>query len=217
VPVENIPLMANTIVTRLPTSFYQRDARLVARELIGCRLVTNVDGLRAAGIIVETEAYLAQGDEASHSYRGETDRNRAMFLAGGHAYVYFIYGMHYCFNVVTGDAGSGQAVLIRAIIPTHGIEFMVDRRQKQRRPGTSVVLARDIANGPAKLAVAFGIGPQHNGVDLARSRDVWIEGGEAAPDHDIVITRRIGLNRSVDLLLRWRRREVEVPSGEEGG
>lgn len=151
------------------------------------------------GVVIETEAYLAEGDEASHSFGGMTRRNESMFRAGGHAYVYFIYGMHYCFNVVTGEAGRGEAVLIRAIDPLEGIETMRQRRRGRRD--------RDLASGPAKLAVALGIDRRHDGLDLARSSMIWIEGGETvAADDEIANTSRIGIRRSADLLLRWHRR-----------
>lgn len=181
----------------LARTFYRRDVRIVARELLGCRLVTLIDGERAEGVIIETEAYLSEGDEASHSWRGETARNRSMFLEGGHAYVYRIYGMHSCFNVVAGRKGIGESVLIRAIEPTVGTEIM--RQRRGERPD------RDLANGPGKLTVALGIGPEHGGLDLMTSTVIWIERGEDLSD-DVEVTPRIGIRRSADLLLRWRRR-----------
>src|SRR5207244_7112797 len=104
-------------MARLSGIYYQRDARQVARDLLGRILCTEIGGVRTAGRISETEAYLGTDDPASHSHRGPTGRNQAMFMEGGHAYVYFIYGMYYCFNVVTGPAGVGEAVLIRGLEP----------------------------------------------------------------------------------------------------
>lgn len=179
---------------RLSRAFFQCEAHIVARELIGSLLITTVGGERTAGIVVETEAYLAEGDEASHSFRGRTERNASMFRTGGHAYVYFIYGMHYCFNVVTGEAGRGEAVLIRAIEPVEGLETMRRRRMRNR----------DLANGPAKLAVALGIDRSHDGLNLVTSSTIWIEGGERASDSDIEVTPRVGITRSADLPLRWQ-------------
>lgn len=187
-------------MSRLPHSFYTRDARLVGRDLLGQVLVTVAGGVRTSGIITETEAYLGQDDLASHSYRGPTDRNRSMFLPGGHAYVYFIYGMYYCFNVVTGLEGIGEAVLVRGVEPLEGIETMRKRRKRQlRRPA-------DLADGPGKLAIALGIGPELNGADLATDPRVWIERGEDIPERMVLATPRIGITKSVEHPWRWVRR-----------
>jgi len=184
-------------MNRLHHHFYRRDARTVARELLGQVLVTIVGGSRTSGIIVETEAYLGEGDQASHSRNGPTDRNRAMFMAGGHVYVYFIYGMYYCFNVVTGPEGSGEAVLVRGIEPLEGIEVM---RQRRERPGNSTA---GLADGPGKLAIALGIGPELNGADLATDHRISIEGGTAVPDERLLVTPRIGITKSVEHHWRW--------------
>lgn len=131
----------------------------LAPRLIGCLLVREVDGVRASGVIVETEAYPGGEDEASHTRRGlRTRRNEAMWLEGGHAYVFFTYGMHWMCNVVSGAAGSGEAVLIRALRPLEGLESM-----RGRRPGAA---DRDLCRGPARLAAALAIGPEQNGCDL---------------------------------------------------
>ena len=113
----------------------------------------------AGGIIVEAEAY-RQDDPASHSFRGKTARNAPMFGPPGHGYVYFTYGMHWCFNVVSGREGFGEGVLIRAIEPTQGIAHM------KRRRGMSVL--RDLARGPGRLGQALAIEPAHSGIDLVR-------------------------------------------------
>lgn len=181
---------------RLSGDFFQRDARVVARDLVGRVLVTVGDGVRTSGRIVETEAYLGAGDPASHSHRGPSARNAPMFLVGGHAYVYLIYGMYWCFNVVTGVEGDGEAVLIRAIEPLDGIERMRERR------GSRVRRDADLANGPGKLAIALGIGPQHNNADLATDRRVWIEPGEPVADDAVRTTPRIGITKAVEH--EWR-------------
>jgi DNA-3-methyladenine glycosylase len=118
-----------------------------------------------------------------------------MFLGGGHAYVYFIYGMYYCFNVVTGPEGSGQAVLIRAIEPLEGVETMLRRRGRES--------LRGLADGPGKLAIALGIGPDLDGADLVKSPRVWIEEGEPIPHDKVLITPRIGITKAAELPWRW--------------
>jgi DNA-3-methyladenine glycosylase len=180
---------------RLDPTFYLRDAREVAPDLLGRLLVTEIDGIRTSGRIIETEAYIGVGDEASHARGGPRGRNLPMFLRGGYAYVYFIYGVHYCFNVVTGAEGEGEAVLIRGIEPVEGITTMVERR------GIETGRMRDLANGPGKLTVALGIGPELNGVDLTSDRRIWIEPGE--PITERIVTRRIGITKSVEHPWRW--------------
>lgn len=182
---------------RLPRSFYLQRTQSVARDLLGCRLITEYEGHRSVGIIVETEAYLGTIDPASHAYRGQTRRNQAMFLEGGHIYVYFIYGMHYCFNVVTGPAGLAEAVLIRGVLPTEGMELMRQRR------GITPRREADLSNGPAKLTVALGIGPELDGADLTSDPRIWIEAGTSFADEEVTTTPRIGITKAADLPLRW--------------
>lgn len=182
-------------MARLDRSFYLREATEVAPDLLGRLLVTMIDGRRTAGRIIETEAYIGRDDLASHSHGGPRGRNLPMFLEGGHAYVYFIYGVHYCFNVVTGEEGDGQAVLIRGIEPVEGADLM--RLRRGGKPTREI----DLANGPGKLTVALGIGPELNGVDLTTSPEVWIESGSPETDH--VVTPRIGITKSADLPWRW--------------
>lgn len=184
----------------LPPAFFRRDARVVAREILGHRLVTLVGGIRTSGRIIETEAYVGEMDAASHCHRGKTTRNQAMFLEGGHAYVYFIYGVHHCFNVVTGEAGQGQGVLIRGVEPTEGIEVM---RQRRKRPAGSIA---SLADGPGKLTIALGIGPEQNGVALLHNPHIWIEQDVQLTDHEIRRTPRIGITKSAELEWRWVRK-----------
>ena len=154
---------------RPPRSFFRRDPASVARELLGHRLVSGVGGTRTAGIIVETEAYLGITDKAAHTYGGRrTRRNRTMWGAAGHAYVYFVYGMHHCINVVAGETGDPVAVLIRALEPDAGIDTMFERRRRARR-------ATDLCSGPAKLCQALGIDLRLDGADLTSSSLLCVE------------------------------------------
>jgi DNA-3-methyladenine glycosylase len=140
----------------LPRSFFERDVRRVARDLIGCSLLVNGVG----GVIVETEAYNGN-DPACHAYRGMTDRNRVMFGPPGRAYVYFTYGMHHLFNIVCEQEGVPAGVLIRALEPTAGIEAM----RRRRAPVTRL---SELANGPAKITQALAIGPEMYGKPVYR-------------------------------------------------
>jgi DNA-3-methyladenine glycosylase len=141
----------------------------VARRLLGQRLVRVIEGRRLAGTIVEAEAYLGPQDRACHTFGGRrTPRNESMYLGGGHAYVYFTYGMHYCLNVVCGRPGNGTAVLIRAIEPTEGIDQMRARRRAAR-------LMRELCSGPGRLTQALGIGRVQDGLDLRSSGELFIE------------------------------------------
>lgn len=154
---------------KLPREFYTRsDTLLVARQLLGCELVVPLpDGTRVSGLIVETEAYMGPEDKAAHSYGNRrTPRTETMFGTGGMAYVYFIYGMYYQFNVVTGRQDVPHAVLIRALEPLAGIEQMHERRPVKRD--------RDLTGGPGKLCQALGLDRSFNGEDLLGER-VWIE------------------------------------------
>ncbi len=148
---------------------YAADPQTVARNLLGQRLVRVDGGRRLAGVIVEVEAYLGPRDRAAHTYGGRrTARNESMYLGGGHAYVYFTYGMHHCLNVVCGGRGDGTAILLRAIEPTEGLEVMFARRAVARRPG-------DLCSGPGKLTQALGLDRAHDGLDLRTSRELFIE------------------------------------------
>jgi DNA-3-methyladenine glycosylase len=180
----------------LPSDFYQRDVRVVARQLLGMHLVSQVGGRRTAGIIVETEGYLARGDSACHGARKRTPRNDAMFAPGGQAYVYLIHA-RYCFNAVTGAAEQPSAVLIRAIQPLEGIETM------QQRRGTERLI--DLARGPARLCQALGIGPAHNRLDLTAGQTLWIESPRRVDlnGSEILVTRRIGVTSATELPLRF--------------
>jgi DNA-3-methyladenine glycosylase len=154
---------------KLPRSFYLQPTQKVARELLGLFLVRRIGKTTVIGRIVEVEAYLGSKDPASHAFRGRTERNDVMFWTGGHLYVYFTYGMHYCCNVVTESEGTGHAVLLRAVEPMAGVELMKrNRKRPQQEINTSV-----LCSGPARLCQAFGIGRKENGIDLCGDR-IWI-------------------------------------------
>lgn len=179
----------------LPRTFYSQPTTDVARELIGKTLARRTAEGVTAGVIVEVEAYVAAVDPAAHAYRGLTRRNQSMFGPPGHAYVYFIYGMHVCLNVVTEPAGEAAAVLIRAVEPKEGLNLM------RRRRGAHVS-DRDLCRGPGRLCQAFAIGLDLDGTDLA-GPSLWIahtpEQGHA---RQIAISPRIGITRATDL--PWR-------------
>lgn len=173
---------------KLPLPFLRRDAATVARELLGSYLVRRFEGRSLVVEIVETEAYLGACDRASHAWNDrKTARTANLFRAGGVAYVYFIYGMYHCLNVVTGSAEDGSAVLIRAAAPIEGVEEMEKLRglSGASRPG-------DIAGGPGKLCQALRIGLELNGQRFDRGSLTLYEGEEVA-DCDVAIGPRVGV------------------------
>jgi len=184
-------------MNRLKRDFYRRDTLTVARELLGQRLVRIVDGQHLSGRIVEVEAYIGEDDAACHAACGRTPRNEVMYGPPGHAYVYFIYGMHHCLNVVTEEEGFPAAVLVRAIEPLEGLEIM--RRHRPGKPDG------ELTNGPAKLCQALAINKSFNGVDLCTSETLFIEKGQRMTEEEIATSPRIGIK--ADELARsvpWR-------------
>lgn len=179
----------------LPKEFYARETELVARDLLGCILECHSDEGIASGRIVETEAYLGEHDLACHAAAGRTRRTEPLYGPPGTAYVYFIYGVHWCFNVVTRETGSPSAVLVRAIEPLAGGELMRSRRPAARRE-------LDLTNGPGKLCAAFGIDARHNALGLDRP-PILVRTGLSVPDRRVVITPRIGIRECADWSLRW--------------
>jgi DNA-3-methyladenine glycosylase len=175
----------------LPRSFYVRPAIEVARDLLGKVLVNG----RAAGIIVETEAYLGGDDLAAHSARGVTDRTRVIFGPPGHAYVYFIYGMYECLNLVAEPEGSPGCVLIRAMEPVAGVSLMRGRRPSAHKP-------EDVANGPGKLTLALAITRAHNGADVTRGA-LTVRKPLVDRAIEIAVTPRIGITQCADWPLRF--------------
>jgi DNA-3-methyladenine glycosylase len=185
----------------LKRAFYDRSTVEVARDLLGKVLVHGP----TAGRIVETEAYLGREDLAAHSARGITERTRVIFGPPGHAYVYFIYGMYECLNLICEPEGVPGCVLIRALEPAAGLEVMRERRPAARK-------AEDLASGPGKLTLAMGITRALNGADVTRGPMVVRE--ESASRHiDVVVTPRIGITKCADLPLRFYERENRFVSG----
>lgn len=175
----------------LPRAFYSRPTVEVARDLLGKILVHG----RTAGRIVETEAYLGGDDLAAHSARGITRRTRVIFGPPGHAYVYFIYGMYECLNLVCEPEGKPGCVLIRALEPVAGIELMQRRRPQARS-------VRGLASGPGKLTLAMGITRAQNGADVTRGSLV-VRRPEPEPRVEIRTTPRIGITKCAELPLRF--------------
>ena len=177
----------------IPRSFYEKDTIDVARNLLGKILVRRINGITISGIISETEAYRYRDDPASHSFGGMTERNRAMFGEVGRAYVYFTYGMHYCVNAVAkGKKYDAGAVLIRAIIPKDGLDFMI----KQRK--TDVI--SNLTNGPAKLTQSLKITKAQYGEDLTRISGLYIIDGINVKRSTIESRPRIGIKKATDNL-----------------
>ncbi len=179
---------------RYTRSFFERPAPTVARELLGAKLHRFVGGKELIGRIVETEAY-DQTDAACHGYNGKTERNSPLFGLAGFSYVYFTYGMHYCFNVVTGKEHFGSAVLIRALEPLEGIEEMYDARPKAKKN-------IDLLSGPAKLCQAMSIARAESNIDLLKSDTLFFTKGKLRNNETVSVTTRIGITRATEL--PWR-------------
>ncbi|MBC7447005.1 MAG: DNA-3-methyladenine glycosylase [Hymenobacteraceae bacterium] len=178
----------------LPPAFYRRpDPTVIARELLGKVLVSEIGDQRTAGRITETEAYAHVGDRACHSHLGRfTDRTRVMYEPGGVAYCYLVYGLHVLFNLVTNEAGRADAVLIRAVEPLEGEAVMLARR------GLKAV-ARNLTAGPGLLTQALGITKAQYGHDLTTGHELWIEDrGAAIAAPDILASPRVGIDYAGD-------------------
>ena len=188
----------------LGRGFFARQAAVVARDLLGKILVHRLEENVLAGRIVETEAYLGEGDKASHSARGRTKRTAAIFGPAGHAYVYLCYGMYECLNLVAEPEGRPGCVLIRALEPVCGLEEMRERRPKAKS-------LRDLASGPGKLTLAMGITREHYGADVTDGR-LQVRTPRRRPPFEIVTTSRIGIAASAELLLRFYIKDNEYVS-----
>ncbi len=186
----------------LPPEFFARETLVVARDLLGQRLVRVLAGQRLSGLIAETEAYLGPKDQASHAYR-LTPRSAIMYGPPGRAYVYQIYGRNFCMNAVTEPQGVAGAVLLRALVPTEGLDVMRARRGPptttgRERPGR-------LTDGPGKLCQALGIDRGLNGTDMTAPGELFIEAGVIVPDPEVVVTPRIGVRGDEETRNRpWR-------------
>ncbi|HLE22894.1 MAG TPA: DNA-3-methyladenine glycosylase [Anaerolineales bacterium] len=183
---------------RLPRSFFHRSTLLVARELLGQRLVRLDRGRRLSGWIIEAEAYIGQADLACHAHSGRTERNRVMWGEPGRAYVYFTYGMHWCLNVVTEANGRPAAVLLRALAPSEGVATMRRRRALRLRglaaKNSGDTLRSGLTDGPAKLCQAMDVDRAFNGHDLCSPQArLFIERASAPPRRAVVRGPRVGL------------------------
>ena len=183
-------------MTIVPRRFYQRDTVTVAKNLLGKKIIRKIGDQEISGIITETEAYKHSEDPASHAFRKMTDRNKAMFGEVGMAYVYFTYGMYYCFNVVARHPKKkAGAVLIRAIEPEKGIDTMIKNR--------NVVNLKNLVNGPAKLAQALEITKEQYGIDLTKKSSLFITEGIRKP-RKILKSPRVGIREATDKLWNFK-------------
>jgi len=179
---------------KLPRSWYERPLLEVARDSIGKLFIYNSPQGQIITKIVEVEAYHMIGDPACHAHRGKTSRNYVMFGEGGHLYVYFIYGMYYCMNIVVEKEGVAAAVLIRALEPISGLELIRKNRPNKKD--------RELLNGPGKVCSGLGITKKHNGLDLTSEIIFLAESKNILNNQEIISTTRIGISQAKDL--PWR-------------
>ena len=185
--------------------FFRQDTVELARKLLGCLLVHRTPDGVAGGMIVETEAYIGAIDKACHAYRNRSERTEIMYQDGGYAYVYFIYGMHYCFNVVTGPEGEGNAVLVRALEPIIGLGLMRKRRQTNQ--------LRSLCSGPGRLCQALAITKNEYGMDIcAANSPLQLIQYRHIPNADIIATPRINVAYAEEAAVwPWRFSVKESP------
>ncbi len=191
----------------LPRSFYRRPVLEVAPEMLGKVLWRRTPAGVLAGRIVEVEAYDGANDPASHAFRGQTPRTQVMFGPGGHLYVYFTYGMHWCCNAVCGTKGEASAVLVRALSPMRGVETMrrlrsLTRRSRKKRSGRPLA-DRLLCSGPARLCQALEIDGEANGADLVRmNQGIAIKDDGTPPPRSPAVGPRVGISKAEDY--PWR-------------
>lgn len=183
-------------LTPLPAEFYRRNTLEVAMDLLGKVIVRIYRNQMLNVMITETEAYIGDHDPACHSYKKFTERNRIMYEQGGKVYIYFIYGNYYCFNIVTGQKGEGNAVLIRSGKPLAGIEKMNNLRGHVKN-------IHDLTNGPGKLCMALGIDQKFYGDDVTEKKKIFITASKGLKSFTACSSRRIGLNKGEHLPYRF--------------
>jgi DNA-3-methyladenine glycosylase len=190
---------------KLCRDFYNHNTLCVAKELLGKYLVHNIDGIELAGKIVETEAYIGPEDKAAHSYNNRrTQRNEVMYGPAGYAYIFAIYGMHYCMNVVTSSKDKPSAILIRALEPVTGLDIMSMNRYNKKYDELDKSFKKSMTNGPGKLCQALGINKSNYGDDLCGGR-LYITQGESIEYNLISSSPRINIDYAEEAVhFPWR-------------
>ncbi|MBU3144379.1 DNA-3-methyladenine glycosylase [Clostridium sp. CF012] len=190
---------------KLTREFYAKETLQVARALLGKVLVHEVNGVKLSGKIVETEAYIGSIDKASHAYGGKkTPRLEALYGKPGIAYVYFIYGMYHCFNVITKEEGSPEGVLIRAIEPIEGLEEMSKSRFNKSYDELTKAQFKNLTSGPSKLCIAMNINIENNKQDLCEN-NLYIEESIYKEKFEIIEAKRIGIDYAEEAKdFKWR-------------
>jgi len=192
---------------RLGRDFFARDTLIVAKELLGKVIVREIDGVRLSGKIVETEGYIGAIDKASHAYGGKkTPRVEPLYGEPGISYVFSIYGMYECFNVISKEKGSPEGILIRAVEPIDGLEKIAQNRFRKSYDTLTAKEMKNLTNGPSKLCIALDINKKvHNFMDLVISKELYIEDGDIINSSDIVETTRVGIDYAEEAVdFPWR-------------
>lgn len=189
----------------LEKEFYRQGALILAKELLGKIIVRVIDGVTLKGKIVETEAYIGEIDKASHAYNGRrTERTEPLFREGGIAYVYFIYGLYHCFNVISGLENKGEGVLIRAVEPLNEFDYLAKKRFNKSYEELTMSKKRSLTNGPSKLCMAYSIDKAENYKKLYEKGDFYIEDSKKE-NFEIVETKRIGIDYAEEAVeFPWR-------------
>ncbi|MNM24424.1 3-methyladenine DNA glycosylase [compost metagenome] len=192
---------------RLERDFFARDTLIVAKELLGKVIVREIDSVRLSGKIVETEGYIGSIDKASHAYGGKkTPRVEPLYGEPGISYVFSIYGMYECFNVISKEKGSPEGILIRAVEPIDGLEKIAQNRFRKSYDTLTAKEIKNLTNGPSKLCIALDINKKvHNFMDLVISKELYIEDGDIINSSDIVETTRVGIDYAEEAVdFPWR-------------
>lgn len=189
----------------LNKEFYKQGALTLAKELLGKVVVRTVDNVTLRAKIVETEAYIGEIDKASHAYNGKrTERTEPLFREGGIAYVYFIYGKYYCFNVISGVENKGEGVLIRALEPLNEFDYLAQKRFSQDYKQLTEAKKKALTNGPSKLCIAYSIDKSENYMELYEKGEFYIEEGDKK-NFEIIETTRVGIDYAEEAInFPWR-------------